>query len=282
MKTGLLSAFILVIMVASVIFSGCVSFPGLTADSGQESNFDNVSDILELYDTDIFVPVVSGRQKVVSSGSYHVFPKSEVRVVRLVNDTDTIQILKETSILEFDEGKIENVYFLSAENFSMTLKGVEELETNPVLMDLNYTVKHSNKASVINLEQNFSGLVVYTYIPKSNSGRIVINDGAEAVRIILPADMDTGNRILGTPSPAPSSLKVTDGGEKVLTWNVLFSTVSVKYYGKNAPFQILIAFSALGGAIIAVWLRSRRQIKKLHEITKFTDPNEKEGFRKQK
>ena len=282
MKTGLLSALILIITVVAVTFSGCVSVPGLTAEPEPESNSGDVSDVLELYDTNVFVPSVNGEQKVVSSGSYYVLPKSEVRVVRLVNDTNQIQILKETGLLAFGDGGMRDVYFLSADNFSMTLEGIEALETNPVLMDLNYTVKHSNRVSTVNLDENFSGLIVYTYIPKSNNGRILVNDGAEAVRITLPADMNTGNRFLGTTSSTPDIIETADSGEKVMMWNKPVSAVAVKYYSENSPFYILIIFSILGGAIIAVWVRNRYQIKRLREITKFTDPDEEEGFRKQK
>ena len=286
MRTGLLSL-ILIITVSAVIFSGCVSIPGQTTDSGPESNFSaarNGDNILELFvpAIDIFVPVVREEQNFVSSGSYDVLQKSEVRVVRLVNNTDKIQILKETSLLAFGEGEIKDVYFLSAENFSMTAEGIEALKTNPDLLNLNYTVKHTNKVSTVNLEKNFSGLIVYTYIPKSNSGRILVNDGAEAVRIILPAGTNTGNRILGMASPAPDSVETANSGEKIMIWNAPVSAVAVKYYSEKAPFYILIAFSMLGGAIVAVWLRNRHQIKRLHKITKFTDPNEEEGFRKQK
>ena len=286
MKTSLFSALILIITILAVIFSGCIFIPGQTgsepeSDSGAVSNDDN---ILERFTPpiDIFIPVVNGEQNFVSSGSYNVLQKSEVRVVRLVNNTDKIQILKETSLLAFGEGEMKDVYFLSAENFAMTAEGIDALKTNPYLLDLNYTVKHSNKMSTVNLEENFSGLIIYTYIPKSNSGRIVVNDGAQAVRVTLPEGVNTGNRIVGVASPTPDSVKVTDSGEKELIWNAPISSVAVKYYSENAPFYILAAFSVLSGAIVSIWLRSRHQIKQLHKITEYTDPDEEEGFRKQK
>jgi len=280
MKTSLLLALILIITAAAIAFSGCVSIPGLTAEPESES-LNHMSDIPDRYETDIFIPLFNGEPKVVSSGSYYVLPKSEVRVVRLVSDTNQIQILKETGLLAFGEGEIKDVYFLSAENFSMTPEGVKALETDPVWMDLNYTVKHTNRVSSVILEENFSGLIFYTYTPRSNNGRILVNDGAEAVQIILPANTTTGNRVLGTASPAPDITETAENGEKIMKWNRPVTAVAVKYYNENAPLYVLIGFSFLGGAIAAVLAWNRFQIKRLRKITKFTDPDEEEGFRKQ-
>lgn len=283
MKTGLLSALLLIITIATVSFSGCLTVPGLSGDSAQTGDGpEGMSEVLELYGTDIFIPTIKGEQKVVSSGSYTVLSKSEVQVLRLVNDTKDIPILKETSLLAFSEGEIKDVYFLTADSFSMTVEGVDALETNPILMNLNYSVKHTNQKSVISLDQNFSGLLVYTYIPKSDSNRIVINDGADAVRITLPVGMNTGNRILGTASPTPDTVETLENGEKMMTWNAPVGAVAVKYYSENAPFYMLISFSALAGAIIAVFLWNRYQIRRLHRITEFTDSDAEEGFRKPK
>ena len=272
---------ILIIAIAALIFlSGCVSIPGFTSDSDSENETANVS---EIYNLSIFYPVVSGQEKIVESGSYYaVSDAPDVQVVRWIENQKDIRILKETGLLVFTDAEIKDVYFIPSENQTPTEEEIESLINNPKSVDLNYTIKNSNKNSQIILEENFTGVLAYTFVPSSNSNSIIVNDNVKAVRIILPPEMTTGNPLIGTAKPKPDLIETGENGEQILKWNAPIGNVSAKYYSEKTPFYMMIVAAVLLGAIAGVYLWYRYQIKRLQKITKYIDPDENAGFGKRK
>lgn len=269
----------LILILAAVSSSGCL-FGLPNADDSVKA--ENVDEVLEIYELDIFVPVVKGQNKIVESGTYYIISDSpETKVIRLINNSKEISLLSDSSLLALDESEFTNIYFITADDFSMTESGIASLLENPVLADVNFTLKNSKRSPSIQLNENFTGVLVYTFWPTTNSTSLMINDGADAVQAVLPDGIATGNRIIGTPSPKPDSIEEDENGRSVLKWNAPIGSVGIKYYSENAPFYLLISFSALIGAIVAVFLWYRYQIKKLRKITNLID-DESSGFRKVK
>ena len=277
MKKKLLYSILLMAVIAFVFLSGCTSF--LNSDSDSENEASNVS----IYNLSVFYPKINGQEKIVESGTYYaVSDASDIRVVRLIDNKKEIRILEETGLFVFTDAEIKDVYFVTESNFTMTKENIEILLNNPTFVRLNYTIKNSSKSSQIVLEQNFSGILVYTFVPSSNSKSIIINDDSKAVKIVLPPEMTTGNRLIGTARPAPDLTESGENEEKILKWNNPVGQIGVKYYSEKAPFYMTVAAFILAGAIAAVYLWNRYQIKKLQKISKYIDPNENEGFGKKK
>jgi hypothetical protein len=280
MKKSLFYGILIIAFTALIFLSGCVSIPGLTSDPDSENETVNVS---EMYNLSIFYPVINGQEKVTESGSYYAVSDSpDVQVVRWIENQKEIRILKETGLLVLTDAEIKDVYFIPSENQTPTKEEIESLINNPKVVDLNYTIKNSNKISQIILEENFTGLLAYTFVPSSDSKSIIVNDNVKAVRIILPPGMTTGNPLIGTTKPKPDLIEAGENGEQILKWKAPIGNVSVKYYSEKAPFYMMIAAAALLGAIVCVYLWYRYQIKRLQKITKYIDPDEKAGFGKRK
>ena len=279
MKKSLFYGILLIVIAAFVLLSGCISIPGLDSNSPSENETENIS---EIYNLSIFYPIINGQEKKVESGTYYAAPKaSDIQVIRLVNNKKEIQILKEDGLLVFTDAEIKDVYFIPAEIFTMTKEDIEALINNPAPSDLNYKINVSSNESHIVLAENFTGIMAYTFIPSSNDS-ILINDNPEAVKIVLPSGTTTGNRLIGTARPTPDLIESGENGEKILKWNAPVGKIRVKYYAENIPYYMLLAASALIGAMIAVYLWYRYQIKKLQKISKYVDPNENDGFSEQK
>ncbi len=279
MKKGLFPFLFLILIVAAVSLSGCLS--SLTGEKNSTTEAEDIDGVLDIYELNIFVPTVKGEEKIVESGTYFVDSESSaVQVVRLVNDRKEISLLRDAGLLSFKAPEFTEIYFITAENFTLTEEGIAALLENPVRADLTYKVESVTRSPTINLEENFTGVLVYTFSPHMGGTSVSVNDGAAAVQIILPDGLTTGNRIIGTASPTPDSFEEDENGRNILKWNSPLGGVGVKYYSENAPFYLLISFSALIGAVVAVFLWYRYQIKKLHKITKMID-DEKSGFRKQ-
>ncbi|WNY23925.1 hypothetical protein MmiHf6_12490 [Methanimicrococcus hongohii] len=256
----------------------------LTSDPSNTAEAENISGVLDIYELNIFVPTVKGQEKIVESGTYFVDSESSsVQVVRLINDQKNVTLLYDSSLFSFEAPEFTNIYFITTENgdFTATQEGIDDLIENPVMVNPAYSLKNPKTAPTIEFEENFTGVLVYTFTPYMGGTSVTINDGAAAIQIILPEGLTTGNRIIGTASPSPDSVEEDESGRNVLKWNSPIGSVSVKYYNENAPFYLLISFSALAGAVIAVYLWYRYQTKKLHEITKLVD-DETTGFRKQR
>ncbi|MBZ3936150.1 DUF5803 family protein [Methanimicrococcus blatticola] len=259
--------------------SGCLS--AFTGETNNAAEAEDIAGVLDIYELNIFVPTVKGVEKIVESGTYFVdSDSSAVQVIRLVNDQKEVSLLKDSGLFSFEAPEFTEIYFITAENFTMTEDGIAVLLENPAMTDLAYTLEGVKRSPTIKFEENFTGVLVYTFRPHMGGTSIYVNDGADAIQIILPDGLTTGSRIIGTASPTPDSFEEDENGRDVLKWNSPMSSVNVKYYSENAPFYLLISFSALVGAIIAVFLWYRYQIKKLHKITNLID-DEKSGFRKQ-
>lgn len=279
MKKSFFLIYLFVIVVAifaAVSFSGCL---GLLLDSDETNE---TADISEIYDLNVFIPIVNGQERVVESGTYSTVSKSsDILVVSLVDNKKEIQILKDTGLFGLSNTRIKDVYFIAHDNFSMTPEGVNETISSPVVLPLEYRQKETSREVKLILEENFSGILVYTLSPMIGTNSIVVNDGAQAVQVILSDGYDTGNHLFGRPSPSPDSITDSDG-QKIMKWNAPLGKVSVKYYQGNAPFYftlvciVLISFAAL------VWFRYQYQIRKLRRITNQSDPNSEEGFRNKK
>lgn len=279
MKKGLFPLLILILVAAAVSLSGCLSVS--TGETGNATEAEDIGGVLDIYELNVFVPVVKGEQKIVESGTYFVDPDSSaVQVIRVINDRKEISLLRDSGLLSFEAPEFTDIYFITAENFTLTEEGIAALLENPVMADPAYKAESAKRSPTINLEENFTGVLVYTFRPHMGGTSVTVNDGAAAVEIILPDGLTTGNRIIGTASPAPDSFEEDENGRSVLKWNAPLNAVGVKYYSESAPFYLLISFSALVGAVIAVFLWYRYQIKKLNKITKLID-DESSGFRKQ-
>jgi len=280
MKKSLFYGILIIAFAAFIFLSGCVSIPGLTSDPDSENETASVS---EIYNLSIFYPVVSGQEKTAESGSYYaVLDASDVQVVRWIENQKDIRILKETGLLVFTDAEIKDIYFIPSENQTPTEEEIESLINNPKSVDLNYTIKNSNKNSQIILEENFTGVLAYTFVPSSNSNSIIVNDNVKAVRIILPSGMTTGHPLIGTAKPKPDLIETGENGEQILKWNAPIGNVSAKYYSEKTPFYMMVAAAALLGAMAGVYLWYRYQIKRLQKITKYIDPDENAGFGKRK
>ena len=280
MKKSVFLLFFLMLVIAVVSLSGCLS--ALTGDSAEA---EDISGVLEIYELNIFVPVINGEERVVDSGTYFVdSASSAVRVVRLINDQREVVLLRDSSMFSFSAPEFTDIYFITVENpedFTATREGIDMLLKNPVMANPAYTLRSSRNSNTIEFEENFTGVLVYTFRPQMRSTTIVVNDGAAAIQIILPEGLTTGNRLVGTASPRPDAFEKDEYGRNVLQWNSPLSSVGVRYYGENTPLYLLIAFSMLIGAVFAVYLRYRRQVKKLRQATSLVD-DETSGFRKQK
>ena len=280
MKKSLFYGILIIAFAAFIFLSGCISIPGLTSDPDSENE---TADVSEIYNLSIFYPIISGQEKIVESGSYYAASDApDVQVVRWINNTKDIQVLKETGLLVLTDAEIKDVYFIPAEKQTLTKEEMDALLEKPIPVELKYTIKNSSRTTHIVLEKNFTGLLAYTFVPSSNSNSIVVNDNAEAVKIVLPSGMNTGNRFIGTAKPTPDLIESGENGEKILKWNAPIGKVSTKYYSEKTPFYMMAAAAALIGAIVAVYLWYRYQIKKLQKITKYIDPNENDGFSKRK
>ena len=275
-KSFLIFIVIFAVIFAVLSFSGCLGL--LPSDETNET-----ADVSEIYDLNVFIPMISGQERVVQSGTYSAVSKSsDILAVRLVDNKKEIQILKETGLFGLSNTRIKDVYFITHENFSMTQDGIHETISSPVILPLEYKQKESSKEVQLILEENFSGILVYTVVPTIGSNSIVVNDGAQAVQIILPNDYETGNRLFGRPSPTPDLIETDADGQKILKWNAPLGKVSVKYYQSSAPLYFTFACLALAAFAALVLIRHRYQIRKLRRITNLSDPNSDEGFRNKK
>ncbi|MDR2944350.1 MAG: DUF5803 family protein [Methanosarcinales archaeon] len=269
----------LILIVAAVSLSGCLS--ALT-ETNNATEAEDIDAVLDIYELNIFMPAAGDEDKIVESGTYFVDSESSaVQVVRLVNDQQEVSLLYDSSLLSFEAPEFTEIYFITAENFTVTGDGIAALLESPVMEKPVYSAENLKKSPIIRFEENFTGVLVYTFRPPSGSESVIINDGAEAIQIILPKGVMTGNRIIGTASPTPDSFEEDENGRNILKWNSPLTSVSVKYYSESAPFYLLILLSALIGAMIVVFLWYRYQIRKLRKITNLID-DEKSGFRKQK
>lgn len=279
MKKGLFPFLILILTIAAVSLSGCLSV--FTEETSNVTEAEDIDGVLNIYELNIFVPTVKGEVKIVESGTYFVDSNSSaVQAVRLVNDQKEVSLLRDSSLFSFEAPEFTEIYFITAEDFSMTEEGIAALLENPVMVNPVYSLEGVKRSPTIKFEENFTGVLVYTFRPHMGGTSVSVNDGTAAIQIILPDGLTTGNRIIGTASPTPDSFEEDENGRNVLKWNSPLTSVNVKYYSENAPFYLLISFSALIGAVVAVFLWYRYQIKKLHKITKLID-DEKSGFRKQ-
>ena len=281
MKKGFVVLFLILIILTAfcISVSGCMS--SLFGET-ETVELENADEILSQYELNVFIPVILGKEKAVESGTYDVVNASEIRVIRVVNDSNEITLLKEQALLTFSDAEYDSIYFLTAENFSMSVDGIKAVLDEPIPVNMNYSLKATNKAAKLTLDQNFSGILVYTFRPSTNSTALVSNDGADAIQIILPENTTTGSRLIGRASPAPDIIETNELGRTVLKWNAPVSSVSVKYYNENAPFYLLIAAVVLIVAVSGVFFWYRYQIKKLHKITELIDSDEESGFRKSK
>lgn len=280
MKKGLFPFVVSVLILLAVLASGCLA--PLTGESNNTSAAEDMAGILEIYELNVFVPILNGQERVVSSGTYSPIPDtSETRVIRLVNDEAEMALLGDAGLLALDAPEWTDIYFITAENFTLTPEGVNRLIQNPVMTNITYSIQNPTRSPTMIFEENFTGVVVYTFRPNWGGTSLAVNDGAEAIQIILPEGTTTGNRIIGTASPRPDLTEEDEAGRNVLKWNAPLGAVSVRYYSENAPLYLLISFSALIGVIVAVFLWYRYQINKLHRITELTD-DESTGFRKLK
>ncbi|WP_318786151.1 DUF5803 family protein [Methanimicrococcus hacksteinii] len=275
------------LILIAVSLSGCLT--ALTGEQNSAAEAEDIAGVLEIYELNVFIPTVKGAEKVVDSGTYFVSNTPATKVVLFVNNQNEISLLRDSGLLSFDAPVFEHIYFITAENtententedFSATPEGIKALIENPVLTDVSYTLKDAKNSPTLKLEENFTGVLVYTFIPQSGGTSVLINDKADAVQVILPEGMTTGNRIIGKASPNPDSAETDGEGRNVLKWNNPIGNISVKYYSEKAPLYLIIAFSALIAAIALVYLWYRYQIKKLHKITELID-DETSGFRKQ-
>ena len=281
MKKGFFALFLILILLTAfcISVSGCLS--SLYSDTKKTESVESVDEILKQYELNIFMPVAQGNEKAVESGTYYA-SASEIQVIRVVNASNEIALLKENALLALNDAEYESIYFLTAENFSMTADGISAIVENPIPVNLNYTLNVSNKAAKLVLEENFSGILVYTFRPDMNSTLFVVNDGAKAVQIVLPEKTTTGNRLIGRASPTPDITETDEFGRTVLKWNAPTGTAGVKYYNESAPAYLLFAAIVLVAASGIVFLWYRYQIGKLHKITKMIDSDEASGFRKSK
>lgn len=251
-------------------------------DSEDSLNNETVFDVLSLYELNIFVPNIDGENKVVESGSYFVSEdSSKTRVVRLIHNQSEVFLLKDDGFFSFEEPKYEDIYLITNSDFSMTEECIYKLVENPELYELNYSLKSSGRTPTLNFDESFSGVLLYTYNPSGRDTSLTVNDGAEAIQIILPENITTGNRIIGVAQPAPDSTEQDEQDRKILKWNKPAGLVAVKYYDENVPLYLFIAGFALLGIIVAVLIWYQYKIKNLRAITKLID-DEKSGFRKQR
>lgn len=279
MKKGFFPFLLLISVMAFVFLSGCLT---IFSDSDDSSNNETVFDVLNLYELNIFVPILDGEEKVVGSGSYFVDKNSsKIQVVRVIQNQKEISLLKDDGFFSFEEPKYEDVCFITSSDFSMTNDSIYELEKNPEVRELNYSLKSINRSPTMSLEENFSGVLLYTFNPGGQDKSVTVNDGAEAIQIILPENIATGNRVIGTARPASDSTEQDDQNRTVLKWNEPAGLVTVKYYDENVPFYLFISALILLGTIVAVFVWYRYKIKNLQTITKLID-DEKSGFRKQR
>ena len=279
MKKGSFLLFLILFVILCITLSGCLTSILKGSDASEKT--ENIGEVLEIYELNIFLPIISGEEKAVEAGTYYA-TNSEIQVVRVVNSSKEIALLKESSLFSFREAEYDEIYFITSENFSMTADGIRSVSENPELLNLNYSKENLKRSPKLVLEENFSGILVYTFHPGMNGTSFAANDGAEAIQIILPEKTTTGNRIIGKASPTQDSTEKDELGRDVLKWNKPVSSVSVKYYSENAPLYLLIAFSSIAGIICAIYLWNKYQIKRLHEITKLIDSDENSGFRKSK
>ena len=276
-KFFLNSLLFIFVILAALSFSGCLGL--LSPDETNPAE----PDISEMYDLNVFIPIVNGNERIVESGTYFTLPKSsDVQVVRLVDNKKEIRILKETGLFGFSSTHIKDVYFITNENFSMTADGINETIASPSLVPAAYKLKENSKEARLILEENFSGILVYTTSPTIGSNSVIVNDGAAAVQVILAEGYETGSLFFGKPSPAPDSTETTSDGDKIMRWNAPTGKVSVKYYQNKAPLYFTLAGVVLLLCIALVLVRYQYQIRKLKKVTRLHDPDFDAGFRNQK
>ena len=276
-KSSFIFLFIfLFILFAAASFSGCLGL--LSPDDASEE-----VDISEINDLNVFIPIINGYERVVESGTYStVSESSDIQVVLLVDNKKEIRLLKETGLIMFSNTYIKDVYFITHENFSMTPEGIHETVSSPAILSPEYIKSESSKETKLILEENFSGILVYTMVPTFGSNSIQVNDGAQAIQVILSKNYDTGNLLFGKPSPIPDSIETSANGQTILKWNAPLGKVNVKYYQNNAPLYFTLAGIVLIVLIALIWFRYQHQIKKLKRTIRLSDPDFEEGFRNKK
>ncbi|MDV0447823.1 hypothetical protein MsAg5_17400 [Methanosarcinaceae archaeon Ag5] len=280
MKMRFKFLFILLAVVAVLAAAGCISNPFGSENDTVNSTNESVN-VTDIYNISVFVPTINNTSEIVESGTYDILETGEVKVVRLVDNKSKIPVIEESGFLVFSGPEIKNVYFLTTDNFSMTQDSLDQIYADPQPANVSYTLKNKTSGAGLELEENFSGIVVYTLVQSASENKIVIDDGAKAVQITLPPKTTTGFRLLGTASPTPDNTTETDDRE-VMQWNQPTGTVVVKYYNENAPMYMILAAVLLMAAILGIYLYYRSQIRKLRKITEAVDPDGNSGFRKQR
>ena len=236
-------------------------------------------DSADRYIIDPYFPAdKDGNIRLRNTGTYTLSDdRSSVYVVRSVTDLSVIPVSSGSTGDFFFSTKVSDVVFIQSEDLTPTMSSFYGITSGPVYVTVPYEISKNNSGRYIKTTGNFTGIVCYTLsVPVGNT--ITVNDGSEAVRIILPEGVSTGSRIFGKASPKPDLNIGQADRTTLLQWNDA-AAVSVSYYESYAPKAMGIIVAVLG-IITLVFLAFRSlQILALRHIINSVDDGES-GFRK--
>ena len=170
------------------------------------------------------------------------------------------------------EREAEVIVPINASELNLTLpenvKNMTVLDENGkgVAFNSSYEFWQGDYTYSLNFKRHVTGRLVYNLTLLQSQQFILPIRDRRPVRIILPNGYTTGDRSLGIARPPPDTFSSNDT-RNVLTWNNTTSIlyIEVDYYRKSAPQALMLIFSILALAGLALLVEYYFSIRKLRE-----------------
>ncbi len=267
---------ILAIMVFTALIAGCiddlvpVEDPEIT-DPG-------------IYEFEIFINETIDPGAVQNTTSIYLTDNDTVRVVHMVISTSRIEIIPMERLIRSSGDTVGDILILAApsntteptvEAFNRFAKGPEINELKITEYTISDEISRGREHIYLDFEEPVTGFVAYTLFDQGQQDFMYTLTSPEIVRVVIPEEYTTGNRLLGYPRPDPDERFQDENGRDVLIWHRRDHDsedsrefISVGYYSRSAPS--VLTYSALilaAGAIIVIanYYRNRKKIKKIKE-----------------
>jgi hypothetical protein len=278
------------ILILSLFVGGCI-------DELVPVNDEKIMPDADAYEFEAFLSESFENEKLIPTSTFYFSEDESVKVVYIVDNETTIDILPLEDLSSSKEGPVSNVVILGdySNGTSASKEYFVELVEYVEVSDVNYTISddvlRGQKHVYINFEQPITGYVAFTVKTPMGQDYLYLTTPPSVVRFVLPEGFTTGNPLIGKASPKPDDVYLDAQDRENIVWaNKLGSPtgilkvfqdlsgsnnskvtevpqiISIKYYSKSAPLGLGIAAIILGTAAIIVYLRFYSQKKILAKI----------------
>jgi hypothetical protein len=278
------------ILILSLFAGGCI-------DELVPVNDEKIMPNADAYEFEAFLSESFENEKLIPTSTFYFSEDESVKVVYIVDNETTIDILPLEDLGSSKEGPVSNVVILGdySSGTSASKEYFVELVEYVEVSDVNYTISddvlRGQKHVYINFEQPITGYVAFTVKTPMGQDYLYLTTPPSVVRFVLPEGFTTGNPLIGKASPKPDDVYLDAQDRENIVWaNKLGSPtgilkvfqdlsgsnnskvtevpqiISIKYYSRSAPLGLGIAAIILGTAAIIVYLRFYSQKKVLAKI----------------